>query len=185
MAMGDGTYRVGPQSGRLLVRTSRTGLGARAGHDLTIEATGWDGSVSVNTADPAQSPVRVEVDVNSLEVSEGIGGVKPLTDSDRADIKRIIRENILYTAQYPTITFRSTRVGGSPELFALDGDLTIMGVTRPVTVRGSVSDDGRVRGKATVVQTQWGIKPYSAFFGAMKVADEVTIELDALLTPAS
>jgi hypothetical protein len=36
-----------------------------------------------------------------------------------------------------------------------------------------------------VVQTQWGIKPYSAFFGAMKVADEVTIELDALLTPAS
>jgi polyisoprenoid-binding protein YceI len=184
MVMRDGTYRAGPQAGRLLVRTSRTGLGARAGHDLTIEATNWEASVSVNTADPAQSPVRVEVDVDALEVREGTGGVKQLTDSDRADIERIIRENILQTAQYPTITFQSARVGGSPEQFALDGDLTIMGVTRPVTVRGSVSDDGRVRGRATVAQTHWGIKPYSAFFGTLKVADEVVIEIDATLTPA-
>jgi hypothetical protein len=39
MAVPDGVYRIGPESGRLLVRTARTGLGAKAGHDLTIEAT--------------------------------------------------------------------------------------------------------------------------------------------------
>jgi polyisoprenoid-binding protein YceI len=184
MALRGGTYRVGPQSGRLLVKTSRTGLGARAGHDLTIEATGWEGAVAVNTAEPAQSSVSVDVEVDSLEVREGTGGVKPLTDSDRADIQRIIREKILRTAQHPVIMFRSTRVGGSPESFAADGDLTIMGATHPVTVRGTVSADGRVRGTATVVQTQWGIKPYSALLGALKVADEVLIEVDAMLIPA-
>jgi polyisoprenoid-binding protein YceI len=116
-------------------------------------------------------------------VREGVGGVKPLTDSDRADIKRIVGQKILRVAQHPTITFRSTRVSGSPESFALDGDLTIMAVTQPVTVRGSVGHEGRVRGTATVVQTQWGIKPYSAFLGTLKVADEVAIEVDAVLTP--
>ncbi|MGH8828267.1 MAG: YceI family protein [Jiangellaceae bacterium] len=183
MALREGHYRVGSQAGRLLVKTRRTGLGAKAGHDLTIEATVWDGSVIVSFSEPAKSSVRVEVDVDSLEVREGTGGVKPLTDADRADIKRTIREKILRTAQHPMIEFRSTRIGGSQESFDADGDLTITGVARPVTVRGSVGDNGRIRGRATVVQTQWGIKPYSAFLGTLKLADEVAVEIDAMLRP--
>lgn len=181
MPLREGSYRIGSQSGRLLVKTRRTGLGARAGHDLTIEATAWNGNVIVNLTDPAQTSVRVEVDVDSLVVREGTGGVKPLTDADRADIKRTIREKILRTAQHPTIEFRSTGISGSPESFTADGDLTIIGVARPVTVRGTVGDNGRVQGRATVVQTQWGIKPYSAFLGALKLADEVAVEVDAML----
>lgn len=184
MALREGRYRVGSQSGRLLVKTRRAGLGSRAGHDLTIEATAWDGSVIVNLTDSAQTSVRVEVGVDSLEVREGTGGIKPLTDADRADIKRAIREKILHTAQHPVIEFRSTRIGGSPESFIADGDLTIMGVAREVTVRGTVGDNGRVQATATVVQTQWGIKPYSALLGALKLADAVEIEVDAMLRPA-
>lgn len=184
MALREGVYRLGPPSGRLLVKTGRTGFGARAGHDLIIEATAWDGRVTVNPAEPARSSVTVDVDVESFEVREGTGGVKPLTDSDRAEIKRTIREKILHTSQHRTITFQSTSVGGSPEALTIDGDLTIMGVTRPVAVQGAVRDDGRVRGNATVVQSDWGIKPYSAFLGALKLADEVTIEVDGMLVPA-
>ena len=36
VGMPDGSYQVGPERGRLLVKTARTGLGAKAGHDLTI-----------------------------------------------------------------------------------------------------------------------------------------------------
>ncbi|NUL33985.1 YceI family protein, partial [Streptomyces lunaelactis] len=39
----DGTYRLGPSTARLLIKTGRAGLGRRAGHDLTIEATRWSG----------------------------------------------------------------------------------------------------------------------------------------------
>jgi polyisoprenoid-binding protein YceI len=174
-------YRLGPESGRLLVKTTRTRLGAKAGHDLTIEVTRWHGHATVDTAVPANSSVTVEVAVDSLEIREGTGGVKPLTDADRAEIHKTLKE-ILHTAQHPTITFRSRRVDGSAGSFTLNGELTIMGVTRPVMVQGRVTD-GRVVGGATVVQSRWGIRPYSAFFGALKLSDEVKVDFDVALTP--
>jgi len=176
-----GGYRLGPESGRLLVNTTRTGLGAKAGHDLTIEVTRWHGHATADTADPANSSVTVDVDVESFEVREGTGGVKPLTDADRAEIKKTLGE-VLHTAQHPTITFRSTRVDGSAGSFTLDGELTIMGITRPVTVQGGVTDR-RVVGGTTVLQSRWGIRPYSAFFGALKLRDEVKVDFDVALTP--
>ncbi|HEY7487323.1 MAG TPA: YceI family protein [Streptosporangiaceae bacterium] len=178
--MRAGTYSLGPPSGALLIKTSRTGLGRRAGHDLTIEVTGWEATVDADPAAPAGSAVSVSIDTDSFAVREGAGGVKPLTDGDRAEIKKTIQRQILHTAQHPTITFQSTRVAGTSESFTIDGDLTIMGVTRPVTVRGTAEGD-RVRGGATVVQSQFGIKPYSAFFGALKLADEVEIAFDLML----
>jgi polyisoprenoid-binding protein YceI len=176
-----GAYRLGPQSGRLLVHTTRTGLGAKAGHDLTIEVTRWHGHATVDTADPANSLVTVEVAVDSFEVREATGGVKPFTGADRAQINKTLSE-VLHTAQHPTITFQSTRVDGSAGSFTLDGELTIMGVTRPVTVQGRRTD-GWVVGRAAVVQSRWGIRPYSALFGALKLRDEVTVDFDVALTP--
>jgi polyisoprenoid-binding protein YceI len=175
-----GAYRLGPESGRLLVNTTRTGLGAKAGHDLTIEVTRWHGRATVDAATPANSSVAVEVEVDSFEVRQGTGGVKPLTDADRAEIKKTLGE-VLHAVQHPTITFRSTRVDGSAGSFTLDGELTIMGVTGPVTVQGRVTD-GRVVGGASVVQSRWGIRPYSALFGALKLSDEVKVDFDVALT---
>src|SRR6478752_9158454 len=97
-----GSHTLGPQSGRLLVNTTRTGLGAKAGHDLTIEVTRWRGDATVDPADPAGSSVTVEADVESFEVREGTGGVKPLSDSDRREIKKILQEKILHAERHPT-----------------------------------------------------------------------------------
>lgn len=177
--MRAGTYSLGPANGQLVLKTGRTGLGRRAGHDLTIEITQWEATATVDPADPAASSVTVTVDVDSFAVREGAGGVKPLTDGDRAEIKRTLQREILHTDRHPSITFQSTQVTGTPESFAIEGELTILDQTRPVTVRGSAHDGGdggdRLRGGATVVQSQFGIKPYSAFFGALKLADEVEI----------
>lgn len=182
MGIADGTYRLGPESGQLLIKTSRTGLGARAGHDLTIEVTRWQADVTIDATDAARSSVTVEIDAGSLQVREGSGGLKPLTDSDRAEIKKTIREKILHTGQHPAITFRSTRVEGTAESFSIDGDLTITGTTQPVAVRGRLTAD-RVEGSAAIVQTRWGIRPYTAFLGALKLSDEVTVEFGIRITP--
>src|SRR5215510_9166110 len=170
MGIAAGSYTLGPDSGQLLIKTSRTGLGARAGHDLTIEVTRWQAEAAVDTADLARSSVSVEADADSFAVREGTGGVKPLTDGDRAEIKKTIREKILLTGQHPAITFQSTRVAGTPQSFSIDGDLTITGRTQPVTVHGQLTDD-RVQGSAAIVQSRWGIRPYTAFFGALKLSD--------------
>jgi polyisoprenoid-binding protein YceI len=182
MGIADGTYRLGPHAGRLVARTSRTGLGAKVGHDLTIEVGRWFGTATVDLGAPANSSVSVGIDVDSFEVRDGTGGITPLTDSDRADIRKTIRDRILRTAQHPTMTFRSTRIGGSPESFTVEGELTIMGVTRPITVHGRATEGG-VAGTASVVQTRWGIRPYSAFFGALKLRDEVEVSFDLALAP--
>jgi polyisoprenoid-binding protein YceI len=184
MGIADGSYSLGPDSGQLLIKTSRTGLGARAGHDLTIEVTRWRAEVTVDSADVTKSSVSVEADAESFEVREGTGGVKPLTGADRVEIKKTIREKILHTRQHPEITFGSTRIAGTAESFSIDGNLTITGRTQPVTVHGRRAED-RVQGSATIVQSRWGIRPYTAFFGALKLSDEVAIEFSIGLTPPS
>ncbi|MER7543111.1 YceI family protein [Actinomadura sp.] len=170
----EGTVELGPEDGRLLLRTGRSGLGRRAGHDLTIEATRWTARVEAREP-PDASSVEVAVGVDGLEVREGTGGALPLTDQDRADIRRNLRK-ILDTGRYPEVVFVSTAIG---EDF-VEGDLTIMGRTKPVRIRAS-RDGDRVRGAATVTQTRWGVKPYSAFFGALRLADDVEVEFDLRL----
>lgn len=181
MAIADGTYRLTPEAGELLVKTGRTGMGRRAGHDLVIESTRWQGEVTVATGKPEDSVVSVVVDVDSLEVREGLGGVKPLTDKDRADIRKTLRD-ILDSETHPQIKFNSTSVTRSVASVTVVGDLTIRGETEPVAISAEFTDD-RVRGSATVAQARWGIKPYSTFLGALKLADEVGVEFDAALVP--
>ncbi|MEU9398048.1 YceI family protein [Streptomyces sp. NPDC048324] len=64
--------------------------------------------------------------------------MKPLTDADRAEIKRALEgRTLLDTAEHPTITFRSTRIEGNAESFEITGDLVIKGRTHSVPVRRS------------------------------------------------
>ncbi|MFJ6597794.1 YceI family protein [Streptomyces violaceusniger] len=180
MTLSEGSHRLGPPGGRLLIKTSRTGLGRRAGHDLTIEATRWSGEATVVGGAPEESSVTVTVETDSLSVREATGGLKPLSEGDRAEIERTLEgKGLLHTAEHPTITFRSTRITGTPESFEITGDLTIKGRTHPVTVHGSGDPGGTLRGWASVTQSTWGIKPYSAFLGALKLSDEVRIEFEA------
>src|SRR5258708_35774092 len=110
VGMAEGSNLVGPPSARLLVKMARTGLGAKVGHDLTIEVTRWHGNVLIDAASPANSSVTVEADVDSFEVREGTGGVKPLTDADRADIKNTLRGKILNPAAHPAIPSSPTQL---------------------------------------------------------------------------
>ncbi|MGW3497673.1 YceI family protein [Streptomyces sp. NPDC001020] len=144
-----------------------------------IEATRWAGKAMIVADDPGKSSVTVTVETRSLTVREGTGGLKPLTDTDRSEIERTLGSAaLLHTVKYPTIAFRSVDITGTPEDFEITGDLTIKGRPRRVTVHGGSDGDGMVCGWAAVAQSTWGIKPYAAFLGALKVADEVRIEYE-------
>jgi polyisoprenoid-binding protein YceI len=185
VTLTDGTHRLGPPTGRLLLKTGRAGLGRRAGHDLTIEAIRWSGEAVVAVGDPDRSSVSVTVETGSLEVREGTGGIKALTDADRAEIRRTLGDKaLLHTAKHPRITFRSTRITGTPQSFEITGDLTIKGRTHPVNVHAEGNGDELLRGWATVTQSTWGIKPYTAFLGALRLADEVRVEFEVTIAPA-
>jgi YceI-like domain len=177
-----GAYRLGPQSGRLLVKTTRTGLGAKAGHDLTIEVTCWHGRATVDAATPANSSVAVEVEVDSLEVREGTGGVKPLTNANRAEITKTLK-GVLHTAQHPTITFRSRRVEGSAGRRVVHRRRRAYGHGRDPAGHGAGPCDRWPGGWwGDRGPEPMGIRPYAAFFGALKLSDEIKIDFDIALT---
>ncbi|MGH7903375.1 MAG: YceI family protein [Candidatus Dormibacteraceae bacterium] len=178
MSLPSGTIKLGPQNGSLTVRTHREGLGARAGHDLVIEATRWEGTLQA-----PGGPLDVHVDARSLEVREGKGGAKPLTDKDRRDIKSTLESRILQAETHPEISFHAEGLSRLSEAGAsaggpLEGSLEMNGRVQPATVDVKLEQAGgrlNVRGAATVRQTSWGIKPYTALLGALRVADQVEI----------
>jgi len=162
-----GSHRLGPADGTLSVRTGRTGAVAKAGHDLRLEVTRWEATIEAGR-------IELTADATSLRVREASGGMTPLDDGDRANIETTIDDEVLKRAP---IVFRSTQVDGTH----VQGDLTLLGNTAPVAFDLTV-DGGMLTATATVRQTDFGIKPYSALFGALKVADEVRVELEARLS---
>ena len=175
MSLKAGEYDIDSSNGRLLLRTFRRGLAAKAGHDLLLEASVWHGHVSVPDNPAAQPAVSVEVDMRQFEVLEGTGGVKALTDADRQEIKQTMRKP-LRSDQHPVATFTSTNVQIDGEQAAIDGQLTLGGQTHPLRLDVRQQAEGVVTGTATVVQTTWGIKPYTGFLGALKLRDDVQME---------
>lgn len=178
MAIKSGSHSIGPDSGKLTIHTYRAGMAAKAAHDLVLEATRWSGTADLDPDNPAACGVSVTVDPDSFEVVEAKGGVKPLSDNDRAGIRKNTSEKVLQTQKHPEITFRSTEVEGQPPNLSVVGDLTIAGQTRPVTMKATVQDGGKVAADVTFKQTDFGLKPYSAMMGAIKMRDDVDIKLD-------
>ncbi len=163
-----------------MLRTGRAGLAAKAGHDLAIEVTRWSAHVTV-PAEPSSATVTAELDLGSLAVREGTGGAKPLSDKDRADIEKTARKIL---GDGALARFASTQVVPSGDGGAVEGTLTLHGTSRPV--RLEVTGTGqRYQGSATVRQTDFGITPYSGFFGALKLRDEVTVEFEVDLAAGS
>ena len=178
------SFEIGPESARLLVRTRRAGLGARAGHDLVIEATRWACEVRIEAGEPPRSHVEVRVDSRGLEVREGHGGARALTDKDRLEIKSNIEEKVLHADRDPELRFTAEKVLVEDHHAHLTGALTIGGQTRPASVDVDLepaADGLHAHGVVQIRQTDFGIKPYSALMGMLKVADQLEVAFDGRL----
>ena len=177
MNVKPGTYNLGPSDGTVRVKTGRQGMASKVGHDLTLEAANWKATLTVD-ADPSRSEVNATIEPRSLEVTAATGGAKPVSDKDKKDIKKNISELL----GNGSITFTSTSVEVKNDTsLKVPGELSIAGQSRPVTLDLTATPDGRLTGSLTVVQSQFGIKPFSAMMGALKVKDEVEVNLDVAL----
>jgi polyisoprenoid-binding protein YceI len=185
VALAGGTYELGPEHGTLLVNTGREGPAALAGHDLTIEVSRWAATVVVDTRMPARSTVTATADPSSLVVLSAQGGVAPLTESQKGDIARIIRETVLQSSRHRTIAFESAEVEGDLRRGVIRGRLALAGRTRPVTfdvvVAASRGASTTVTATADIAQKDFGITPYAAMLGALRVRDVVRVTITARL----
>jgi polyisoprenoid-binding protein YceI len=163
--------------------TSRDGLAAQAGHDLTIEINDWSAELTVSE-DLQPVALTVRVDLKSLSVLDGTGGVKPLTNRDRLEIAANARKSLKST-QFPVATFSATGFesagdGGG----VVPGTLALAGAERPVRLDVASTGPDRYLVTGSVRQTDFGIKPYSAFLGALRVSDIVSVRAEIDLSGA-
>jgi polyisoprenoid-binding protein YceI len=102
--------------------------------------------------------------------------MQSLGDDDKTSIVKTIDDDVLKGAG---IEFRSTdvRIAEDGSTISVQGELTLTGNTRPIAFDLHLGSDGTLGGRAVLKQTDWGIKPYSTLFGALKVADEVAVEV--------
>lgn len=166
--------RLAPGSGHLFILTRREGVAARVGHDLKIEATRWYAQVTHNPSDLSATTISATIEPDSLRTREGTGGAGPLTDRDRSEIDTNIRR-ILGSSP---LTFTSTRIVPDGTNGTVEGELTLNGVTRPVQLQVTSDDGLHYRAEATIVQSEYGIKPYRAFLGALKLRDQIEVQIE-------
>ncbi len=168
---------LGPEQAKLRVHTGRGGAAAKAGHDLVIEVASWEATL-VLAEDVADSSAELSADPTSLRVLEGSGGMQELGEEDKANIEQTIDDEVL---EGRPISFRSASAAASGEGVRFEGDLAIGDASGPVGFELAIGEDGAIAARATVKQSAWGIKPYSALFGALKVKDELEVVLEGRL----
>jgi polyisoprenoid-binding protein YceI len=165
--------------GELTVTTGVTGPAAKMGHRLTIAMTSWQAAVQWVDGAPAQ--VVMTVDVDSLEVRRGDGGVKGLSGPEKA----LVRSNALSVfdaSRFEHIQFQADDIAPTDGGYQLTGRLTMHGRERRCAVELRVEDLGdtwRMSAQAEVRHSEFGMKPYSMMMGAMKVTDAVTVAFAA------
>jgi polyisoprenoid-binding protein YceI len=167
-------HDLGPGDAALTVHTRKAGAAAVAGHNLLIEVGSWNATLTLDDA-PA---LELTVDSRSFKVLEGSGGIQSLGEDDKANITQTIDDDVLKGG---TIEFGSTGIEQQDGRLRIEGELNLLGTRRPLTFEVTIGDDGRLAGEATFKQSDWGIKPYSALFGTLKVADELRVAIDGRL----
>jgi polyisoprenoid-binding protein YceI len=177
---------------RVYVFVDKTGLGHQHGVEARLKTSTLALGAETNAG-------RLVFDMASFDAdtvaARSYVGLKGTTDeSTRSAVNQNMRgQAVLDVTRYPTATFDiasakatgQTNSRGLP-LYKLEGNFTLHGVSRPLTVVAEVEQTRgwlHVRGNFVINQTSFGITPYSKAFGAIGVADELRIFGDLFVAP--
>jgi hypothetical protein len=158
--------------GRVEVFTFKEGLLSKIAHDLCLVMDRFRVCVSGDSVEAEFHPESLRV-VGVVE--RGVLDQTKLSAADTVEIVTNIRTKILRTREFPLAKFAARVQTGDPRV--LDGTLELCGKTLPLSfpVR---EDNGRYRGQIEIVPSRWGIAPFKAMLGSIRLADRVTVRFD-------
>jgi polyisoprenoid-binding protein YceI len=177
-------YRLVSSESRFTVQAFAEGLFSAFGHDPVIVIRDFAGEVRFVPGTYADASLELTIDPNSCEVSNDV------KEKDRLEIERTMRAEVLETTKYPEISFRSNNIAVNRLAegrcgVRIIGDLSLHGTTQKnlwISAEASLSPDSlRATGNFSLKQTDFGIKPYSAAGGTIKLKNELkfTFEIAA------
>ena len=163
-------------SAECFVFTFKEGLLSPVAHDLRLRITRFSLEVDAGT-----TSVVAKFDTNSLLVDcpmkDGAENPSALSASDKQKIAGQIREDVLHSSQHPEAVFRSRTVTARADGgYDLEGDLTLHGVTKALSAQTQLVA-GRQQLELRLHQPDFGITPYRAMLGTLKIQADVTIRI--------
>lgn len=176
-------YRLDPSRSTFMVRAFAGGLLWFKGKDHFIAVRDFSGEATVTEGTITPATLQLTIKSNSLVETRDI-----FTEAEKQIINKELQEIVLEPEKYPEITFKSTSITGklNPNgVFEarIDGDLTLHGVTRRITIPADVTvtgNDLRARGEFTVERGDFGVKATSAVHGMVRVRDKLKFTFDIM-----
>ncbi len=173
------TYTIVPSESNFWVFVGKTGLFSALAHDHEIGVKSFSGRVLIPEAGTSGGSLEMEVDAPSMVVLD-----KKPSEEDKKKIFTAMHNEVLESAKYQKISFKSVSVsdvkqtGNDAYSLVINGDLSLHGVTKRIAIPVAATitpQQMRATGKYTLKQSDFGIKPYSAAGGTIKVKNEVVL----------
>ena len=173
-------YRLDAPASKFIAHAFAGGLLWFKGHDHLVAVRDFTGEARLDPDSLGASSLEIVAKAASMEETSSV-----FTEPQKKIINNELREIVLLPDQYPEIVFKSTTVkgkrAGNQYDLKIAGNLTLHGVTRPVTIptRVTVSGDQlRAQGEFSIDRSDFGVKATSAFHGLVRVRDKVRFEFD-------
>ncbi|MFY9611257.1 MAG: YceI family protein [Blastocatellia bacterium] len=179
------TYRIDAGQSRFMVKAYAGGFLSALAHDHNIAIREFNGEAqfTFGTVEPAS--LQLKIKASSLAVTDKVSA------SDRQKIEATMRDEVLEVGKYPEIVFISSKVsaaktGEGQYQTRIAGELTLHGVTRPLTITTQLEFGDsvlRARGGFSLKQSIFDIKPVSVAGGTIKVKDELKFTFEIVAKP--
>jgi polyisoprenoid-binding protein YceI len=171
-------FRIDPSQSQFTARVGVSGLLSALGHEHLVAIRDFTGEAQVTPGTLEPGSLQLTINARSLTETE-----KEFSDSDRQKIDQAVHDEALEISKYSQIVFKSTKIsakktGDGQYEVQIDGELTLHGVTRPITVPAQVSLDGnglKARGQFTVRHSDYQMKRISAGGGTVTAKDEIAL----------
>lgn len=155
--------------------TFKEGVLSRVGHDLRLRAGRWevtlgDGGATL-TARFETASVKVAAAIRDGRDAPGL-----LSSGDVRQIEHAIADDVLEARRFPTVTYEAKVTRAGDDRATLDGTLTVKGVRRPLVVEARLAGDAWTA-TVTLHQPDFGITPYRALLGALKIRPDLRVEV--------
>ncbi len=158
-----------------LLFSFKDGLLARLAHDLKLQVERF--SIEV---DDATHQIKATFDPSSIQVVcaqvDGRDNASTLSEGDKKKIYDNVTKDVLRTRKHPEIRFDSTNVAQRGEGFVVEGTLQLYGKSRNIQTNVRAAGDRWVA-EVKLHQPDYGIKPFTAALGALKVKPDVMVRV--------
>ncbi len=178
-------YRLDPARSQFTVHAFATGILSFVAHSPTFAVRDFLGTVRLSDGEITEAKLDLTIPARSLQLLDHV------READRAEIEGRMKNEVLETRLFPEIHYESTavesvQIAANQYGLAIEGQLSLHGVTQPQRVRGELtvfSDGLRFQGGCALPMSGYRIKPVTALQGAIRLKDALELSCDIVGAP--